>query len=95
MKYAYFIIMHCLEQENRTSNKIVAAKSFYHTFLHYSIKLVLWNTWDMWLCTMYSFWDSDKRLSIAQTSDRRIPNFQSVEQSITSFDIFKSDFLDF
>lgn len=32
MKYAYFIIMHCLEQENRTSNKIVAAKSFYHTF---------------------------------------------------------------
>lgn len=39
MKYAYFIIMHCLEQENRTSNKIVAAKSFYHTFLHYSIKL--------------------------------------------------------
>lgn len=37
----------------------------------------------------------DKRLSIAQTSDRRIPNFQSVEQSITSFDIFKSDFLDF
>lgn len=41
MKYAYFIKMHCLEQENRTSNKIVAAKSFYHTFLHYSIKLVL------------------------------------------------------
>lgn len=59
MKYAYFIKMHYLEQENRTSNKIVAAKSFYHTFLHY------------------------------------IPNFQSVEQSITSFDIFKSDFLDF
>lgn len=44
-------------------------------------------------CT--AFLDSDKRLSIAQTSDRRIPNFQSVEQSITSFDIFKSDFLDF
>lgn len=41
MKYAYFIKMHCLEQENRTSNKIVAAKSFYHKFLHYSIKLVL------------------------------------------------------
>lgn len=51
MKYGNFVIMHCsyrnLKQENRTSNKFVAGKSFYDKVLHHSTKLVLEKTEEM------------------------------------------------
>lgn len=57
MKYGNFVIMHCsyqnLEQENRTSKKFVAGKSFYDKILHHSTKLILENTGEMWLCKAF------------------------------------------
>lgn len=88
MKYGNFIIMHCsyqnLEQENRTSKKFVAGKSFYDKVLHHSTKLVLENTGEMWLCKAFKILIK-KLQSMAQTPD--LSRSEYVEQSIFNLDI--------